>query len=700
MANGGVNVKMGVSGVAQFKQNISTARNSLKTLDAQLALNEKQYKATGDAEGYMQEKSQLLELKLKEQKALVASTEGALKQMAENGIDRSSKAFQDMQQQLLRAKGELIDTEQQMQGVSSAGQDASNSASEMNAQLQRIGDGVNYDNVTDGLSKITGGIEKVIGRAVEMGKQLITATLGAGAWADELKTTAAQYEIPPEKLFRMRQTSNLIDTSTDSILTSQAKLRKGLGKNDVNVLGAFAALGLDPSMSNWEDNFWAAGEAIMQLTDAEEKEAYAQTLFGRSWRELIPLFQAGRKEFDEMNAGWHWIGDENLEKLGKMDDQYQELNSEFETFKMTVLATMADVLTPLMEKLTDLMGRFNEYLQSPEGEAMMEKLSEVLSKMLEGLLNIDPEDVMKAVIDAFESVKKGIQWIIDHRETLVNALKVIAVGFAGLKIGEVSLNIWKTVNGVKQLLGLGGGKTPSAPAGGNGGTAATGGAKAMLAGLTGPGSSFSMMGGWGTLGPMAAMAAAGVAGWKMVQANLNDESLNAIYGHNGGNDSLIETMTDEQWAAVKEYWKYRNTDRGMDARDALYEAFGGQGADHAELATSYIEDAFSAYDRGWDEDGLVARILARDANFFSGDTRDTGLIEDLTGETRETRGALDGMNAAVKDMLGLPAMVQDAVASGMANITLYIDGQRAGAVLTPYVADNLGGMALRTMVTQ
>ena len=71
MANNGVNVKMGVEGVAQFKQNMKTAQTAVKTLDEQLKLNEKQFKATGDAEAYMQEKAELLKVRLEEQKAII-----------------------------------------------------------------------------------------------------------------------------------------------------------------------------------------------------------------------------------------------------------------------------------------------------------------------------------------------------------------------------------------------------------------------------------------------------------------------------------------------------------------------------------------------------------------------------------------------------------------------------------------------------
>ena len=55
MAANGVDVKMGVSGVAQFKQDINAVKQSLKTMDSQLALTEKEFKATGDQEKYLKD---------------------------------------------------------------------------------------------------------------------------------------------------------------------------------------------------------------------------------------------------------------------------------------------------------------------------------------------------------------------------------------------------------------------------------------------------------------------------------------------------------------------------------------------------------------------------------------------------------------------------------------------------------------------
>ena len=297
----GVNVKMGVTGVAQFKQNINQAKQSVKTLEAQLALSEKQFKASGDAESYMTEKSELLKAKLEAQKSVVENAEKALKQMADKGVDRSSKAYQDMYRQMLSAKGQMIDTENEMNGIAAAGDNAAEGVEDMNNALRDVGKGISWQNVTDGLKTITGGMQKVMSKAWQMGEAIVKATLGAGSWADELKTTAAQmstaeYTVTPEELQRMRKTANLIDTDVETIVAARSKLLKGLGNDTKATLSAMEVLGIDTDGKSGIDLFWEAGDAIMKLGTDAEQEANATALFGKSWKELIPLFQAGRED--------------------------------------------------------------------------------------------------------------------------------------------------------------------------------------------------------------------------------------------------------------------------------------------------------------------------------------------------------------------------------------------------------------------
>ena len=455
----GVNVKMGVSGVAQFKKGIKDSQSAVKSLEAALKLNETAMKDNANQEQYLQNKTELLTKQLEAQKSVVSQTEQALRQMEANGVNKTSAAFQNLQAQLYKAQTDFITIQNELEGVGESGEAAEEGVSTMNAQLRKIGEGVSWQNVAEGIGKITDGLQKAATAAFNMGKRIVEATLSGGQWADELQTSADQWEIDPETLYRMRQASNRIDTDTDVILAAQQRLRKGLGKGSTDVMGAFAALigeGYNPQAAGWENAFWDAGEALMNFGDAEEREAYANTLFGKSWNELIPLFKEGRQAYEDAMDSYTWIGDKQFESLKKVDDASQDLNSEWEALKKQFEATMADVMTPVMETLTALMKEFNEYLQTDEGQEMLKKLGDAVSSLFSSLSEIDPDKVMEGVVSLFTKITEGLQWIIDNKETVKTALEVIALAFAGIKVAGLAANIARIVSGIGQLNLFGG----------------------------------------------------------------------------------------------------------------------------------------------------------------------------------------------------------------------------------------------------
>ena len=449
MASSGVNVKMGVSGVAQFKQSINQSKQAIKTLDAQLALSEKQFKASGDAESYMAEKSELLKAKLEQQKSIAENAEKALKDMAEKGADRSSKAYQDLYQQMLAAKGAMLDTESEMQGVESAGNEAAEGVEKMNDQLQKVGEGIGWQNVNSALKSITDGMEAAMKKAIELGKVIVKEVLGAGSWADDLHTRATYFGISDEELQKMEKTATLIDTPVDAIINARKKLKKAVAGGNEDI---FEALGLDPAAAaNSEDLFWKVGAALMKLGDEYTQEEYAQKMFGRSWNELIPLFEAGRKEYDKLNESWTVVPEENLKKLQEMDDQYQILQNDLETTKNLFLSELAPAVKSVMEVLTGLVGKFNEYLQTENGQQMMESLSKAVSSMFEDLSNIEPEDVMKTITGVLDTIKTSLEWIANNKTVVVDAVKAFIGAWALLEGAKGVTTVLQLINGIKGL---------------------------------------------------------------------------------------------------------------------------------------------------------------------------------------------------------------------------------------------------------
>ena len=491
-----VNVKMGVD-LGNFKSNVREAQNEIKTLNANMELVEATFEATGNAEQAMSNKLTTLNTKLTAQKKIISEYEKALKTMTAAGVDPASASYQKMAQEMLKAQTDMVRTQSQITELGNSAKDASKGTDKLSESVDSIGKKMSLDQVISGINKITSSMEKAAKYAVRIGKAVTTEILGAGEWADELTTTAKAYGISTDELQRMQKTAQIIDTDVDDIL----KARQKLGKNAGSVEELF---GFSTSGMTIEDAFWKTGEAIMGMTDAFEQEEAAQKIFGKSWRELVPLFDAGREEYERINETWSTVSDEQLQSLTEMDDKYQTLKADLETLKMEALSQLAEPMGNLMQALSDLIG-------SEEGQ--------------------------KAINTAMGAVKDTLNWIADNKETVVTAITAIGAAFAGLKVSETVLTFVKLVSGLKGLFGAG---TAAAGAG----SAAGGGIFAKVsASLT---KGMVTAGGWSALTPLAVLGAGVLpAEWAMNQTRqkwaADYERRTGAAGNAGENEYFIRS---------------------------------------------------------------------------------------------------------------------------------------------------------------
>ena len=658
MASNRANVKLGVTGVAQFKQSMSQAKQAVKTLDAQLSLTEKQFKASGDAEEYMAKKTAELQAKLEAQKTVVESAEKALDEMAKKGVDRNSKAYQDLYREMLKTKGEMLDTENAINGITDAGEEAAESVENMNEQLQTIGDGISIQNVNDALDKISDGMGNVIKKAWKMGEAIVQATLGAGSWADEIMTTAAQYEdtlnifgggkSAAETLQRMRKTANLIDTDVDTILSAQDKLKKNKESADKSAMGAWAYLGINPDGKNDLDLFWETGEAIAALGDTEDKVSYAQKLFGKSWRELLPLFNAGRDEYEETMDSWNIVEDEHLDNLGKMDDQYQKLQSEWETFKNELLETFSGPLTVGMEKLTGFVQQLNDYLDTPEGQAMLKQMGDTITQLIEDLTKVSPEDVINGLKGVVDGITDGLKWIADNSELVVGAVEAFIGAWAVIKTAEGVTTVMKLISGIQGLTS--GGAAAGAAAG-----ASWGGAFASAVLKAAP---------W-LLALYEILKPSDTSDTPIIETDANgnqyDMSKYHFVADKTGNRVLVEENPWEEDGSIV-LDPYKNNVTPQEKFDTQYD---GEVYDKLQQRISNTKGSLPDLDDATDKMEKAAA--------------------DLTGGSDAQKQSSSEMLQAAGTLEGMPALVYDAILAGMSQIKIFIDGQQAGGILSPFI---------------
>ena len=480
-----VNVKMGVD-LSSFTSGIREGQSILKGLNAEMKATEAEFKATGNAEQQLAAKTKTLNSQIQIQKGIADQASQALKALTDAGVKPTDAAYQKLYATMMNATAGMNNAQAELNALSGSADGAASSTDELSTSMQNLGKKVSLDQVITGIDRITSGLENAAKKAKQLGEDIWNAVMDSARWADDTATQAAMFGIDIDTYQRMQKlVASGLDTTVESMLRSQQKFNKNIGEGSKEFMDTMKQLGLATEIYGGKtaeamtqlvtedqlDLFFRAGQAIMNLGDEYEKEAVAQKLFGKSWRELVPLF-TDYKTVEEYTAALNEqrvVDDELVEAGADLNDKIGELKSNFDTLKNDVMLSLAPALTDAADALNGLLENVLEYLETEEGQEMLKSLGDSVTQLFEGMKNINAEDVVSAFNDAFDKVKDVLSWIVDNKDTVVGAVEGIFGIWGTLKVGSGVLTILKVINGLKDLLGMGGGTAAGAGAGTGGG---------------------------------------------------------------------------------------------------------------------------------------------------------------------------------------------------------------------------------------
>ena len=430
-----VETKMKVTGLSQYKANIKSAQQSVKQLDAELKLAAAEYQNTGDKEAYAGKQTDLLTKQIQQQERVVASQKAALQAMQQQGIDPSNKAYQQMQLQMTQAQTKLVTMQSTLNGSNAKFKDGTKQVGEYQSALSSINTKVSFDAVIGGIDSIGGALENGVRKVARFAKELFKFEAGATVWADDIITEAKRAGVSIEDYQRMQYAEQIVDTDFEDIVKGVDKVRKATEKGFVMLDDSGLATRSVKMGKDSLENFWAVVEAIQKLPTEGQKAEAAMKIFGKSYRELGTLFDEGaRANWEAAMAEAPIVSEDGVKQLGEANDALVTMQAEFEKLKTELAVDMAPIFKDVTKALTAMMKEFSEWLKSDEGQEAIQKL------------------------------KDGFQWLIDNKETVVDAIKYIAVTLATLKVSEGVLKFLQMINGVKGLFGGGKATASAAPA--------------------------------------------------------------------------------------------------------------------------------------------------------------------------------------------------------------------------------------------
>ena len=491
-----IKTTIAVDGEAAFKRAINDANTSMRNLGTQLTLAQAQFKKDGDAMKLAETRSKALSSEIEQQEKIVKALEKAVEDSS-NAFGENSTKTEKWEAELNRAKAKLVNLQSELTlneaGLDRNGKafdDSSQKAADYQATLQNIGKNVSFEAITKGLDGITGTVESAISKVIDLGKKLTEAMREASEWADDITTEAIKNQLSVEDQQRMEYASKFADTSVDTIMSARnkviQKMVKGWKNSDGIDMWEFLKINTDTSRDPL-DVMFELGEKLKNITWFDKSivraDEWSQEVFGKGFQDLLPLFNYGEENFRARMAEAPIVSDENMERLTQMQDAFDKLDSQIETLKHTALAELSPTLEKIVSSLSGMLEQFNKWLETEEGKQAMSDLSAAIDELFGGLSDIDFAAVIDTVTKAVTDLKDGLNWLAEHKQDIYDALKVIAAGFALLKVAKLASDIGRIVTGFKGL-NLGGNNnttaepdttgTDTTTGGGNGATGAGG----------------------------------------------------------------------------------------------------------------------------------------------------------------------------------------------------------------------------------
>lgn len=254
---------------------------------------------------------------------------------------------------------------------------------------------------------------------IEAVQKLNELTLEQAHWADDLLTQSAQTGLSTDLLQQLDYASKFldfegIDKSLVKLTASMDSARDGAEKQ----AAAFQTLGVAVTDSdgqlrdNWE-TFKDVIDALGEVENATERDALSNDIFGKSYAELKPLIDAGTDALQDMMdaavENGHVLDESQIQKLGEVDDAYQEYQTKLDDVKKKLAVEFAPVSTKVMEEFGDLAVKAADKLVE---SGMLEKIGafiEPLARIGDSLLNL-ADAVLPVVTGALNVAADAFAW--------------------------------------------------------------------------------------------------------------------------------------------------------------------------------------------------------------------------------------------------------------------------------------------------
>lgn len=428
-----------LSGVDKSLKNTNT---SLKDVNRLLKLDPSNVDLLKQKQGYLADAIGDVKQKLDIEKEALAQ----LKADSTGEVTEQQKALEreiiETEQALKKYQDQWDETESALKDAERATDKAADSTEDLARETKDAGDA--SERASDGWSMgkqalvdlAEKGAELAIAAVKRLAEAFVDAVNDATDFADEIMTLSTVTGLSAETLQEFRYMSELVDVSLDTVTGSLTKLTNNMQSAAAGsgaAYDAFMALGISVTDSeghlrNAEDVFYEVIEALGQMENGTERDAYSMDIFGRSAQDLNPMIEAGADAIeayaDEAHEMGYVLDNDMLGALGAADDSFERVKLQMEAVRNQIIAEMA----PAIE--------------------------EIATAFLEWAQTVDWGEVARKLGDVATAIGEVVMWVIDNKEIVLAAIIAITAAIAALTVAQIAMNVAMTANPIGLIIML------------------------------------------------------------------------------------------------------------------------------------------------------------------------------------------------------------------------------------------------------
>ncbi len=446
-----VKARVALDGEKEYKAALSELNKGNQVLSSEMRKLQAEFKGQTESTEFLTKKGELLERQLLQQKDKVQTLREALANAAAQYGESSEKtqewqiklnnaeaAQYDLQEAIAENNKALAGENETMQGL---GDTVGDLAEKMGFKLP---DGAKK--ALNGMQGLSAGTVAAMGAAVgavmalyKAVQQLHQMTLEAAANVDEILTESMTTGLSAQTIQQLKYAENIIDVSYSTITSTLTKLTKSIASADAGntaLAESFAALGVsitdtDGSLRSAESVFYDVIDALGEIDNVTERDATAMDLLGKSAQDLNPLIIQGsdalRELAAEAEATGYVLDESQLQKLGEVDDAYQELQLQIQATKQQLAEQFAPASKEVLETFANLTQKAGDALTQSglvKGVGELVQFAAALLEPLGSLLGLAPQltQGLQPLYTVLHGIAGVFAWIADAGNAVIGFL--------------------------------------------------------------------------------------------------------------------------------------------------------------------------------------------------------------------------------------------------------------------------------------